>query len=103
MTIIELLELIKKRPQMFFPETHLRDLYFFVSGFLYLKKVNSDLDTADILFIENFNNWILKKYNLENENTNWFYVLKSTNDDKEKGFLIAIELLSEWFEQNKVE
>lgn len=88
---------------MFFPETHLRDLYFFVSGFLYLKKVNSDLDTADILFIENFNNWILKKYNLENENTNWFYVLKSTNDDKEKGFLIAIELLSEWFEQNKVE
>lgn len=97
MNIENLITHIKKRPKMFIPSLEINELYFFISGFLVAKKTNNIMEEVDILFDKEFNNWLIKKLNHKNKNSNWYDIIEE--NIFENKFSTTIDFFTEWFSE----
>ncbi len=89
MNIECLIQQVQKRPGMFVGCIALEPVCHFISGFLYNNIVTNRADHIDIMFKEQFHEWVRieieKKYNIQYEkNHNYlYYITKTCQDSKQ--------------------
>lgn len=96
--VYELLEYIRKCPNMYFGKKSLYDLQLFVTGYIAGVRKCDSMYKSDF---ENFNEFVSNYYK-DPRRINWYQMISSAEEDDEKAMDIFFSLLDKYREQSYI-
>ncbi|NJR52909.1 MAG: hypothetical protein HC780_28430 [Leptolyngbyaceae cyanobacterium CSU_1_3] len=99
--MFEVLEKLQKHPGMYLGRTSARDLFIFLEGYRTARMdLGVELTEQEIEFLDEFQPWIQKRYNIS-VSASWAKIIELYTGSDERAFYEFFKLLNEFWHRHE--